>query len=35
MENNIQMDNGDVGYIVRIGAQWNWLKNETGASLCF
>lgn len=35
MENNIQMDDGDRGYIVRIGAHWKWLRNATGTGLCF
>jgi len=35
MENDIQMDDRDIGYIVRIGAHWKWLRNETGVGLCF
>lgn len=35
MDNNIRMDEGDIGYVVRIGVHWKWLRNETGVGLCF
>lgn len=35
MEDNIQMGEEDIGYVVRIGVHWKQLRNETGVDLFF